>query len=317
MSSTGTVAGSTNKMCSTNMKVSDMKIIASELNAKHSLNLPIRKLRKNELEFLLGINQFHKLDIDRPKMGKGFLKDVFKGISLLSEGISKGVSKIKEILFFPPDKLPPSSEKVYKRHAKKKIKFIQVRRVPLQSIIRKFLNLVSFGALERKLKSLNYDEIFHLSLYITFEDGKDITVEKNQRINITEDYPYKGKSGLQGKDVDPNLLGMTLEELLAKALEKMGKLNFFQYSAQNRNCQDFTNGILDANGLNNADLRKFIKQDATSIFESLPEFMKDFSQAITDTAGKAQQIIEGGRAKGRATKRTKGRAKKRQLSERK
>lgn len=297
------------------MKVSEMRIIADELNAKHSLNLPISKLRKNELEFLLGINEFN---IDRPKMGKGFLKDVFKGIS---EGISKGVSKIKEALFFPPDKLPPSSEKVYKRHAKKKIKFIQVRRVPLQSMIRKFLNLVSFGALERKLKSLNYDEIFHLSLYITFEDGKDITVEKNQRINITEDYPYKAKSGLQGKDVDPNLLGtsetkMTLEELLAKALEKMGKLNFFQYSAENRNCQDFVSGILDANGLNNADLRKFIKQDATSIFESLPEFMKDFSQAITDTAGKAQQIIEGGRRAKKRTASVASSAKKRQLRKR-
>jgi hypothetical protein len=278
------------------MKVRDMKIIASELNTKHSLNLPIRKLRKNELEFLLGINEFH---IDRPKMGKGFFKDVLRGIS---EGISKGVSKIKEILFFPPDKLPPSAKRVFDKYAQKKIKFIQVRRVPLQSIIRKFLNLVSFGALERKLKSLNYDEIFHLSLYITFEDDKAIIVEKNQRINITEDYPYKGKSGLQGKDVDPSLLGMTLEELLAKALKKIGKLNFFQYSAQNRNCQDFVNGILDANGLNNADLRKFIKQDATSIFESLPEFMKDFSQAITDTAGKAQQIIEGGRAKKRSKK---------------
>lgn len=260
-----------------------MRIIAEELNTKHSLNLPISKLRKNQLEFLLGIGK---------RKGKGFLKDVFKGVS---KGISTGISKIKEALFFPPDKLPPSSEKVYKRHSEKKIKFIQVRRVPLQSMIRKFLNFVSFGALERKLKSLNYDEIFHLSLYITFEDGKDITVEKNQRINITEDYPYKNKSGLEGKDVDTSLLGMTLEQLLAKSLEKMGKLNFYQYSAENRNCQDFVNGILDANGLNNANLRGFIKQDAKSIFSSLPDFMKGFSQGITDTAGKFQEIIEGGR----------------------
>lgn len=248
------------------------------------------------------------LDHIKRTKGAGFLDNLISRVKNLGSKVTSAISnvsdKVKSWLFFPPNKLPNAAAKVFEKYAKEPIKYIQIRREPLQSMVKKFLNFVSFGALEKKLKDLNYDDVMHLSMLVEFENGKQITIEKNERIAIVEGrLERSGK--LQAKDVDSSLIkNITLETLLGKAQQSMGDHRFFQYNAKENNCQDFILGILDANGLNNSNLQEFIKQDATEIFKSLPGFFDKFAQGVTDLAGKASEVLGNGRKKKR-TKRTK------------
>ena len=253
----------------------------------------LSKAKKADL--IRGLDHIKKMN------GAGFLDNLISRVKNLGQKVSSVVStatdKVKSWLFFPPNKLPNAAAKVFEKYAKEPIKFIQVRREPLQSMVKKFLNFVSFGALENKLKELNYDDVMHLSMLVEFQNGKQVTIEKNERIAIVEGrLERSGK--LQAKDVDPSLIkNITLETLLGKAQQAMGDFKFFQYNAKENNCQDFLLGILNANGLNDSNLQQFIKQDASEIFKALPGFFDKFAQGVTDLAGKASEVLGKGKRK--------------------
>jgi hypothetical protein len=273
-------------------------------------NLQLKKIISDSgLQYGSGISKAKKADllkhIDyiKKQKGAGFLDNLISRVKNLGSKVTNMVSnvsdKIKSWLFFPPDKLPIKAAKVFEKYAKSEIQDIEIRREPLQSMVKSFLNFISFGQLDKKLKELNYDDVMHLSMAVIFRNGSRVSIEKNERINIVEG--YTGNPGKQQmKNVDRSLLEnnrITLETLLGKAQQNMGDFKFFQYNAKSNNCQDFLLGILDANNLNNANLREFIKQDATEIFKALPDFMDKFAQGVTDLAGKVSELTGQGKRK--------------------
>ena len=259
-------------------------------------NVQLKKIiSKSGIQYGSGISTAKKADllkhIDyiKQQKGAGFLSDLVDKVKNIG-------SKIKQWLFFPPNKLPNKSAKIFEKYAKSEIQDIEIRREPLQSMVKSFLNFISFGQLEKKLKELNYDDVMHLSMAVIFRNGSRVSIEKNERINIVEGYTGN-KDKQQMVNVDRSLLEknrITLETLLGKTQQSMGDHRFFQYNAKDNNCQDFLLGILDANGLNNSNLTKFIKQDASEIFKSLPSFMDKFAQGITDLAGKVSELTGQG-----------------------
>lgn len=257
-----------------------LNILIKNKNFHDFSNTELNSMSKDELNYLLNL-------VNRDKK-------IMTGSGIM-DSIKDAISGLKSWLFFPPNKLPPKSAKVFEKYAKKKIRFIEIRRAPLQSYVKKFLNLISFGALEKKLKELNYDDIFHLSIFLIFEDGSKITVEKNERINIAEGYTGPAQE-MESTNAHPRKI-ITLEELLGKAQQSMGDHAFFQYNARDNNCQNFVLRILKANDLLTPSLEEFIKQNAVEIFKSLPSFMDKFAQGITDLAGKVSQITQGGKKK--------------------
>ena len=200
---------------------------------------------------------------------------------------------MKEKIFFPPNRLPPSAQKVFDRYKDSPITSIQVRRDPLSSMITKVGNWISNGKFGEKMKELGYDDVFHLYMIVSVGKQK-ILVEKNQRINIAT----KSSLPLNSDVIDIPLKGkfLTLNSMFDKALKGLGDHDFFQYSVSNNNCQKFVRSLLLYSGLLFAEADKFIMQDAKKLVESLPSLADKFAQAVTDLAGKAQQVVEGGGA---------------------
>ena len=206
--------------------------------------------------------------------------------------IGKGViDKIKQVLFFPPNKLPGDSQRVFDKYKHMYVTGIEIAREPISSAITKFANWASSGKFNEKLKELGYDKAYHLYMLVKLSGGRKILIEKNERVNI-KDHASKGID----RDIINIPLGglhITLDQFLNKTRELIGDHDFFQYSASNNNCQKFLQSILNANGLSTNESTKFILQDAKSLFESLPGWAENVAQFVTDTAGKVSQLVTG------------------------
>ena len=268
----------------------DLKLLIKETKKYHGKGSS-GKNKKQLLEI------YHQLA--RKQGGAGIIKDAWEKIKSVGYSIGK---KLKELLFFPSNRLSNKASNVLKKYANKNIQRIIIQRAPLVSPINIFLNVISLGQLQKKIKSLGYDNIFHLSMLVTI-DGNELTIEKNEKINIQEgdNAPINDRQTMEVY-IDREI---TLDELLYKTKEFMGEHDFYQYNSKTNNCQDFLLGILSANGLLNNELTSFIKQNAEEIFESLPNWMSSLSQLITDTYAKIGEFKGDGKPKRKSKRKPK------------
>ena len=162
---------------------------------------------------------------------------------------------------------------------------IEVARVPLSTALKLLLNLVSLGNFQKRFNELPYDKLYHLYLVLSTEKGKYV-LEKNELINM------KKFSGF-AKDTDRITIssipkGLNLNTLLSKTKGRLGG-KYSKYSAYDNNCQTFVDAILSSNGLNTADVKKFVLQDTKHLFENDSRFRK-IVNTITDVGGVKKQI---------------------------
>lgn len=155
------------------------------------------------------------------------------------------------------------------------------------TIFRKPISVSSFAKFLGVLKNTPYDQLFHLGLIL---NGKYL-LDKQEVIH------FEPSTLPQGKDVETMEIkvdkDITINELLEKTRKRMGDSNFTSYSSRRNNCQDFLLNILDANGLNSPEYRKFIKQDLESVFNNLPTYAEKITDFLTETSRLVERQIEG------------------------
>ena len=132
--------------------------------------------------------------------------------------------------------------------------------------------------------------IFHLFLVAFTQKGTKILIEKNHVINIS--LTQKAESEKREEIHIPINKPITINELLEKTKERMGS-NFLIYSASTYNCQNFIMNILEANGLETPESRKFIMQDTEQVFKGLPNIFKKGSDFITNLASHGDVLLNG------------------------
>lgn len=277
--------------------MSDLKTLRSlAKKTKHIHGMGYSKMNKSQLTSLLkGIikddNEIDHLAGFKPKQKPNFSFGPGEKHVLVGEGIvGDTIKKIKDTLFFSPDRLPGDSQKIFNQYKDKHITKIIVKRAPLASYITKMANFVSRGAFDKKLASMGYDKSYHLYSIVEFSDAAPIIIEKNQRINLDTNIP---KEKPNTESVEVRVPGVTLDTLLETTRKMLGDHDFYQYSIDNNNCQKFIYSILKANGLNNPVIDKFILQDAKELTSSLPGWAVGAFQGATDLAGKIQQVVTG------------------------
>jgi len=258
--------------------------------------------------------------------GKGVLKDIQKGFKKVGRTIKrgvlggidivedvgkqaiKGVERVanktadvaedvagrvedygKAVIYGRMD-YPPKVRNILKKYGQEVVSSLTIMRTPVQKVLTGALSLFSLGKFGKRM-SRSFDELFHLFLEIRTESGKRLSVEKNEVINMDINPAKRDKTEV--KDVISNLpQGLTIEEMLNKTEEYMGKRNFFSYSAKDNNCQDFIVGIFRANKIGDEQDITFIKQDTKSLFRDLP-YLRKLANTITDIGGRFNVITTG------------------------
>jgi hypothetical protein len=180
-------------------------------------------------------------------------------------------------------RLPPTVRNMIDKIGNDKITSLTLFRTPIT--VSKILNYISRGEFNNILKKQGYDNAFHLAVLINgkyvLDKQEVIHLENGSIPNQAETLPIEiGNSDL------------TINDLLENTKNKMGS-DFTPYSAKNNNCQDFILAMLQANKLADADNTKFVKQDAKSIFEQLPQYAEVLTNLITDTAGAVERLQNG------------------------
>lgn len=182
---------------------------------------------------------------------------------------------------------PPSMRKLLKEVGSETVKSLKVVRTPIAKSVKGLLDLITLGQYDKAVKEAGYDNMLHLALFI----NEKYQLDKQAVVVFKKNNPISPDSEVMDVVVFPE--GITIQSLIDKTKSYMGDENFSNYDAQKNNCQDFILAVLGSNGLLNAKLRKFIKQDAESVFKKLPEVSEKIAKVFTDTGAVVDKIIEG------------------------
>jgi len=258
------------------------------------------------------------MNVDKAHLikGDGILQDISKGIKKVGSKVNKGlqtavdftertankayegakdvakdINKYGKAVIYGRMDYPPKVRKILKQYGEEIITSYKIKRTPVSSLLTSALSAVSLGSFGKRFGRSEYDELFHLFLEMTTQSGKKLSVEKNEVINMEVSPPSRPKEEV--KDITSNIpSGLTINELMNKTEERMGKTEFYGYSARDNNCQDFIVSVLKANGIGDETDQKFVKQDTKSLFENLT-FLRKFSNTLTTIGARANVITTG------------------------
>lgn len=181
--------------------------------------------------------------------------------------------------------LQPNARWTLSQNGNMTIEAIQVCREPVQAMIAKALNAMSFGRFNRQMAANGYDKMFHLFMSIKLVGGPTIRMERNEVISIKQ----SDTKGAEQMNVPLNGAPITLNTLWQKALQTVG-YRIYEYDPIQNNCQKFVNDVLQANQLLTPALQTFIVQRADNL---LPMYAQKFGRWTTDLAAKFNHVLFG------------------------
>ena len=184
---------------------------------------------------------------------------------------------INKIINFK-ENVPQNVKNALSKIGNNKITSARVGRTPVQAVIQGALKVVA---------SVPYDDLFHLFIELTLDNGQKWILEKIERINLVKEDRSK-KQGAEFTSSFP--VNKTMNELFQNTKNKMGD-RFLPYQSASNNCQVFIMGVLDGNGLNNSERTSFVKQDTKSIFAKNPALRK-FANTLTDIGGYGNATLQ-------------------------
>jgi hypothetical protein len=183
---------------------------------------------------------------------------------------------INKIINFK-DNIPQNVKNALNKIGNNKITSARLGRTPVQAVIQ--------GAL-KAVATVPYDDLFHLFIELTLDNGQKWILEKIERLNLVKEDRSK-KQGAEFTSSFP--VNKTVDELFQNTKNRMGD-KFLPYQSASNNCQYFIMGVLDGNGLNNSERTSFVKQDTKAIFEKNPALRK-FANTLTDIGGYGNALI--------------------------
>lgn len=234
------------------------------------------------------------------RRGRGIFQDVRQKFEKITKGVQKQAVDLKEkvvdagkaveetvaSITSKPKKVSAKVRGILAKMGDIPITSAEIVRSPVQSVVQQAINFVSGGEFKKAIADKPYDDIFHLMIVLTLEDGKKYSLEKNAIITLR---PTEGRSGESGPVSVPS--GLTLNKALERTQEAMGDA-FATYSARDNNCQDFILAFLKANGMGDEKDYAFVKQDVKSLFGKT-SFLRKFTNTVTDIGAKVSTLIEG------------------------
>ena len=197
--------------------------------------------------------------------------------------------------FFRPrqDSFNNATTKKIKEYGDIPIEKMNIYRTPLDSLLTKTINAISFGQWNKLSKQEGFDKFYHLALVLTLANNKNVIVEKVAVIEVKDKYMTNSSTEICNI---PNYTAgsLTLNTLFKNAMDKVPPNKFFTYDPLTNNCQVFIKMLLENSGLYNADINKFLFQNIDKIVEKLNPITKAIMRGTTAIAGTVDKIIGNG-----------------------
>jgi len=206
--------------------------------------------------------------------------------------VREAINRAEEAIKGPRLTAPPRINKWINDNRNMLVKHIKVCRDPVNSSAKKLLDIVSLGKFSEGLKKLNYDDVFHVYVYITLSNGSVKRIEKNAVVELTDQRDCIGEEAEEIYNAPVNHR-VTLKDFFKNG-EKFQK-KFWSYDPKFNNCQNFASSLLISNKLirQGGPEHTIIKQDSKSIFNNNPKYVKWLSKKITNLGGSIDVLLQG------------------------
>ena len=185
--------------------------------------------------------------------------------------------------------------KILDKYGNQKIRSIYIGRRPINSLVEKAFNIISLGKWSKLRDQYYYDKLFHLFLIIQMDDDTVISFEKNSIVTMTEDDVRCSTKDTECVKLDYPTDSITLDDLVRKPLERIGKEKYFIYDPFKQNCQIFIRAVLETFGLYNKKVDDFVYQDITDIVKELPWYVKYVAKGVTDLDATVSKVTGAGK----------------------
>jgi hypothetical protein len=175
-------------------------------------------------------------------------------------------------IFMPlrePGELPEPCTQVLNDIGTHRIQSLTLVRKPLSPFVRFLLNGLTFNRFKIAMEQNHYDKMYHLMLIIQTTENQDFVWEKTHVVQLR---PLRSKLiSSEALSVTYPANAITVEDLVNRTRDHMGRGRFSEYDGFTNNCQDFISATLDSLGLSTQETRYFIQQDVLGILRTLLE----------------------------------------------
>lgn len=183
--------------------------------------------------------------------------------------------------------LPKKFRQFIKAHGRDTIQSLAMMRAPVAKPGVMAMQLLTLGKWDEFKRRAGVDEVYHTAIIV----NGNIVLEKLEKLEGRVDAGYAKMPGAELYPVDLGSKKMTIAEFLEKGRRQMGTA-FYTYNAFTSNCQTWVMNMVSANGLLDAEGRKWIKQDIDKLIKELPELTKTAAVKITDVARDVGNVAE-------------------------
>ena len=258
-------------------------------------NMTGLKHSKNPLKYHMARAQLRALNsIAKNKSLSIYDIDGGSFLDSLKSGLKNVYGRVKGFVTGVRDDYQPYVRKLLDEIKGNKIIKLVVIREPIKEAVNMLVNVITVNKVNEFKKDVGVDDLFHLYMIATLDNGKLIRIEKNAEIDIKEvnSIPNVNQLNMLNIVITSNL---SVNELLNNTRQKIGDRLFFDYDGIKNNCQDFLYNILYMNGFeaSNPTMKSFIKQDLVKLSKNLSQTSKKIMNTLTNL-GKRAQIIIGG-----------------------
>jgi hypothetical protein len=223
-----------------------------------------------------------------PQSGEGIVSDA---VDSLKTGATKVGQYAKAVVFGRGEAYPPKVRTLLEKYGTKTITSAELRRSPVQSLLTSAMNALTFGKFKKNMAKTPYDQLFHLQIVLTLDDGTKLLLEKNEVINMDILTSQSLAKGTEVLPITP-FTSVVLNDALEKTKASMGSKAYFDYNAENNNCQDFISVFLRSNGMGDANDFAFVKQDTKKLFKGLSGLAKT-AYTLTELGERANVLLTG------------------------
>jgi hypothetical protein len=185
-------------------------------------------------------------------------------------------------------------KKILKKYGDENIVSIRVGRRPINKLVEKAFNIISVGKWNELRQQYYYDKLFHLFLILTLQDGTKLSLEKNDIVNMDTNDSRCSQRDVDCIELEYPQNSITVNDLVKKPLDRIGKNNYFVYDPFKLHCQIFIKSVLETFGLYNNKVNDFVYQDLTDIIKNLPFYVSWVGKAATDISAFGKKITGAG-----------------------